>query len=597
MKQGNKNKTKGKRLDRAQPKPQGRSKPSAKASRVRPWVAALGIFVVSFLLYANTLNHGFVWDDTDLIVNNPVVKRLDAETVSKIFTEDFWPTLRRGGAVRMDDRFEADRSSYYRPLVTLSYHVDYRLFDGKPAGFHWMNVFWNAATCAMVFVFVYVLFGNTVLALVTALLFSVHPVHTESVAWISGRTDILATMWSLVSLSLYVIARRRRSVFALIASLAAFALGMFSKETAAFVPLIVVLFELGPFDDLLAPSSRQPAAREKRRRVLTLLLFFGALALELIVRRQVLGTAASANTPIPPDAIGQMVFPLSIFAGYLYKVLLPLTLTIEFTVPVPTSVVGLPLVGAALVALVVWAVWRFRDRQPVLLGIAIFVLGILPVLHIIPIAQLAAERFLYLPSLGVVLIFGTVFASAIVVRVPALRRQGGGRAVHPWKISPAVATPLVIAFGLIVVVFAGQTVVRNNDWESNETLFAKAAQQAPDSPRVLVQVGLNAQQNGNLDKAIRAYEKVLAMSPEYALPNWNLALILMQQGNPESARIHLERAARAGPDYRAAYYHLARIENAAGNRALAKQHAREFLSLYDKDDPYRREAQEILGGE
>ena len=230
-------------------------------------------------------------------------------------------------------------------------------------------------------------------------------------------------------------------------------------------------------------------------------------------------------------------------------------------------------------------------------GIAIFVLGILPVLHIIPIAQLAAERFLYLPSLGVVLIFGALFASAIVVRVPALRGEGGGHAARPWKVSPRVATPLVGAFVLIVVVFAVQTVIRNSDWKSNDTLFAKTAQQAPNSPRVLVQVGLNAQQNGNLDKAVRAYEKVLAMSPEYALPNWNLALILMQRGKPESAKIHLERAARAGPDYRAAYYHLARIENAAGNRALAKQHAREFLSLYDKDDAYRREAQKIVDGE
>jgi hypothetical protein len=560
-----------------------------------PWVVALAIFVVSFLLYANTLNHGFVWDDVDLIVNNPDVKQLDPETTYKIFTEDFWPTLRRGGAVRMDDRFEADRSSYYRPLVTLSYHVDHGLFKGKAAGFHLMNVFWNAAVCAMVVVFVYLLFGSTVLGLMTALLFAVHPVHTESVAWISGRTDILATLWSLVSLSLYIVARRRRNVLVLAGSLVAFALGILSKETAALVPLIIVLFEFGLFNDLFSP--REPGTTEKKRRAVTVLVYFGVLVLYLLLRHQILGTAASANTPIPIDATGQIVFPLSIFAGYLYKVLLPLTLTVEFTVPVPDTIVGLPLVGAALLALILWATWRFRRRQPVLLGITIFLLGIAPVLHIIPIAQLAAERFLYLPSLGVAMVFGAIFASAVVVRFPSLRSGDGSKAAPPWKVPSRLATPLVIGFGLVVVLFAFQTVIRNSDWKSNETLFAKTAQQSPDSPRVLVQVGLNAQQNGNYVEAVRAYEKVLAMSPEYALPNWNLALIRMQQGDPEAAKVHLQRAARAGPDYRAAYFHLARIEYDAGNKALAKQHARQFLSLYDKDDQYRRVAEEMLSAE
>ncbi|MDH3217724.1 MAG: tetratricopeptide repeat protein [Candidatus Krumholzibacteria bacterium] len=554
----------------------------------KPWVVALSIFAVSFALYANTLGHDFVWDDHDLIAGNQAVRTLDLETIQKIFTQDFWPRMSRGGI-------------YYRPLVTLSYHIDYQLGRGSPTVFHWVNVLFNAATCAAAFVFVYVLFRSVWFGLLTALLFTVHPIHTESVAWIAGRTDIFASLWALVSLSFYVVARRRGRVLFLTASLVAFMLAMLAKEIAACVLLLVVILEFTPCRTLLHPSAKvRPSAtanREKRSFV-NLMLFLGVAVLYMILRHQTVGSAVSTNSTLPPGATGHVALPLALFAGYIYKVMFPLTLTAEYTVAVPSSLFSLqPLAGMVLAAVILYGAWRFRRHAEVLLGVAIFLLGLAPVLHLVPIAELSAERFLYFPSLGFALILGRVFASALMARYPGLQRVESPALPRWWRVPRPLAMPLVIVLTVVVALLAVKTVTRNTDWKNDEVLFAKTVEQAPDSPRVLVQLGLNAHKKGDLAGAVHSYEKALQISPDYPVAHFNLGLIRLQQGDSGSARAHLQQAVRGGPDFRAASYHLAVLEKAAGNTERAKQHAQRFLLLYDRDDPFRREAEAILRGD
>jgi hypothetical protein len=160
-----------------------------------PWKLALVVFVAAFALYANTLGHGFVWDDRDLIVDNPRVSTLDGPTVRAMFQENFWKNVQQSGG-------------YYRPVTTLSYHLDHRFYGIDPAGYHATNVLLHAAASTLAFWFVFVLFGHAALALVTALLFAAHPIHTESVAWVSGAL-ISRHAGDARPLVLYAAARRR----------------------------------------------------------------------------------------------------------------------------------------------------------------------------------------------------------------------------------------------------------------------------------------------------------------------------------------------------------------------------------------------------
>jgi tetratricopeptide (TPR) repeat protein len=607
-----------------------------------PVLAAASVFAVAVLLYANTIGHDFVWDDRDLIVENPAVRVLDANTVEKIFTEDFWRASRLGGG-------------YYRPLVTLSYHVQYKLFDGDPAGFHVANVLWNALTCALVFAFVFLLFGNVPFGLATGLLFAVHPIHTENVAWIAGRTDVLSTLWAMASLVFYVLARKR-NIWWLAPASATFALSLLAKESSAFLPLLILLLELGPFDRFFA---------RKKRVWLAPVLYAAVLVAYLLQRRDVIGQFGSTYDAYAPGLLGTVALPLSILAGYAFKLVFPFKLSGEYDAPVPESLAD-PHAAAGLLVLaaIVLGAIKFRRRPDVVLGAGVFLLGLGPVSNIIPIGEISAERFLYFPSLGFALVLGGLFSSALIAKYPGWRAAAGDGYVSWPGMKPSVAGKLAAVFVLVLVAFAARTVTRNNDWKSEEILFAKTAAAAPQSARAFLNVGNVARRQGRLSDAAEAYTRALQISPDYpdalsnlawvyasegriddalplvkralekapndvsllnnlgsiyfqkkrfedaalyfersiqhdpdqAIANYNLGLIRMQQGDRDAARKHFSRAAGKGPRFVRAYYYLAVIESERGNAAEAKRLALEFLGQYDREDSYRQRARSIASG-
>jgi tetratricopeptide (TPR) repeat protein len=612
------------------------------------WLSSPGrlaavVFVVALLLYANTVGHDFVWDDRDLIVDNPTVRTLDGETVSKIFMEDFWKSTQMGGG-------------YYRPLVTLSYHVHYSLFDGKPGGFHFVNAVWNAITCMLVFAFVYLLFQNAVFGLAAALLFAAHPIHTENVAWVAGRTDVLSTMWAMASLVFYVLAKRRRNVLWLAAALAAFMMSLLAKESSAFLPLVILVLEFGPFDKLFAPSKRS---------ALTPVLYFAVLALYLLQRRAVLGTLGSTYDGYAEGALGVVALPLSILAGYVLKLVFPLRLSGEYDAPVPGSFADVHVIaGLVILAAILYGVFRYRRRPEVVLGAAVFLFGLTPVINLIPIGEISAERFLYFPSLGFVLVVAGIFSSALVAKYPSCRGAAGDGYVAWPGVRPSLAGNLSILFVVVLVAFGARTVARNADWKTEEILFVKTAEASPGSARARLNVGNVARRQGRLDDAIAAYRQALEIDPDYpdalsnlagiyasqrriddALPlveralrsapndisllnnlgsiyfakkryadaarqfervleidaqqpiaHYNLGLIRYEERKFEAAGAHFESVAGKGAQFNRAFYYLAEIEESKGNSDAAKRYARRFLSVHSHNDAFRQRAQRIAAG-
>jgi Tfp pilus assembly protein PilF len=608
-----------------------------------PRRGAAVVFAVAFLLYANTIGHDFVWDDRDLIVENPAVRTLDAPTVERIFTEDFWRASQLGGG-------------YYRPLVTLSYHVHYRVFDGNPMGFHLVNVIWNALACVLVFAFVYLLFGNAVFALVTALLFAVHPIHTENVAWIAGRTDVLSTMWAMASLACYVQSKRRRNYWWLAGALGAFTMSLLAKESSAFLPLVVLLMEIGPFERLLAPSKRS---------WVTPVLFFAVLAAYLLQRRVVIGEIGSTYDAYAPGALGVVGLPLSILAGYVWKLVFPFRLNGEYDAPVPESFADVHVAAGLLVLVAIaYGTIRYRRRPDVVLGAGIFLLGLGPVINLIPIGEISAERFLYFPSLGLAIVVGGLFSSALVARYPSTRAAAGDGYV-PWPgITPSLGGTLSVLCFVVLIAFGARTVTRNADWTSERVLFAKTAAASPGSARAHLNVGNVARRQGRLTDAAAAYQRALQIDPDYpgalsnlawiyasqgriddALPlvqraleqapddvnllnnlgsiyfqkrrfadaarlfersierdprqpiaHYNLALIRIEEGKHNAAYEHFAHTAGKGPQFVRAYHYMAVIDAARGNTEEARRLAQIFLSQYTRDDQFRRRAQQIVAG-
>ena len=594
-----------------------------------PGRLALVIFVFAFLLYANTLGHDFVWDDFELIVQNPALQTFDPSTIGRVFTEGFWPVEHRGA------------SEYYRPLVTLSYHIDYNLFGQNPMGYHVVNVLLNALVCVAVFLFVSMFFGNTVLGLVTSLIFAVHPVHTENVAWISGRTDIITTFWMIVSLGAYAGFRRLGNTLLLLASLAAFALALLAKELAAVLPLIIGLLEF----------SRSDNGRRWGHAAAVTAGYFVVLIAYLFLRQSVLGAFPDVATD---DGQGTGALPFSILTGYVFKLLWPLRLSAEYDAPIPSSYTHpYVIAGTVLLMIMGWARWHYRNKTTVTLGTTIFVLGVLPVLHFIPLNEISAERFLYFPSLGFALVLGGIFSNAV-------RSRLGGSLSH----RPPNAGFLTVVLVFVLVNFVGRTLARNMDWKNETVLFTKTAAQEPNNPRAHFNLGDVARANGDLEGAVREYKRAIELKPDYSTAMTNLSGVYLMQGrvddalqllmqaavimpdnativsnlgilflekrdfakasaqfeqalrinpneysaqlgmgflklgqnNPDEARTYFQLAVKGGVQFNIAYFQLAVIENNAGNRAQAQDYARRFLATYQKNDATRQQAERIAGG-
>jgi len=272
------------------------------------------------------------------------------------------------------------------------------------------------------------------------------------------------------------------------------------------------------------------------------------LVLFILARRAILG-AGAAYDPHVPGALGRVALPLSILTGYVLKVLFPFNLDAEYDAPVPTSfsdpnVLG----GVALAALLFWCIRRYWHRPDVTLGIGMFVLGLAPVMNVIPIAEISAERFLYFPTLGPALVLGSVITSALAALYPASQLTKNLQGDVGWRFSPFVAGIAIPFLVILLLVSAGRTVVRNMDWSTQYVLFSKTVGHQPRNPRAHASVAEAAYRRGDVQSAIRSYQKALQLNPNYSTALSGLAGIYVQTGRYADALPLVERAVRAAPE-------------------------------------------------
>ena len=584
-------------------------------SRLRITLTALAVFVFAACLYLPSLKNGFVWDDKAL-VENPDIRTLNGDTVKRVFTTNYW------------DATDVT-SGLYRPLTALSFHADYQTHADKPAGFHLTNVLFNAAVCALLFLVLVEMFAALDLALIAALFFAAFPMHVENVAWVSGRTDLLATMFMLASLW-WTGARKG----ALIGAAFFFIAALLSKETAIVLPAVVLV-------STLLSAHREPSAR-RRGIILTTVLFVIAL-LYLVLRKQVLGASVGYFHRFTHGFEQAVALPFSILAHYTYKLVFPFRPNAESDFPPPAHFWNVHvLVGVAIFAGICYALWRWRGNRVFVFGTAVIAIGLLPVLNILPLNQILAERFLYFPSTG--------FALLVALLVITLRRR--------WRL------PATVVFVLLLAACCARTVMRTADWKDELTLFQKSVAASPDNARARASLGSTLYDLERYDEALNEFRHAVRVNPSYA-PGWsglartegklghlkeamyainnaldidpdnavyynslgmlqfqardymnavgsfrevlqirprhlharfNLGLALYQLGDFEGAVKEFTELENKDGDFQNAWFFLAESQLRAGNAEAAAESARHFLAVHSQDDAMASRAREIAGG-
>lgn len=484
-----------------------KARPPAAKKPPRRGPLAAALFLLVLVLYANTLGHGFVFDDEALILQNPQVTQF-----------------------RWGEMFGA---AGYRPVRTLTYAVNYALGGGDPFGFHLFNVLLHGLGVALLFALLSRWGTSAPAAAAGAAVFACHPAQTAAVAYISGRKDLLATAFLLGGLLLYTRFREESKPQLLAGSMALFALAVFSKEVAVVFPALLLLAELLVFPESPAASPVSRLISTLRRKPLvwaSALLVAGAgtyyiLAVSRATRMiGFWGGGATAN----------YATTLKLFAHYLKLTVWPHPLIADYKGEVFPPATGFAdpavlLCGLLLLAYLGVAFWAISRLPRVAFGMFWFLVALLPVLQIIPFHEIAADHFLYLPMAGIAWIVAE-----------AMRRFGPLPAGKPaWGVLAAV-----------LLAFSALTIARNRDWKDARTLWEATLKAAPGSYRANANLGHIYYSDPNLRaRAVELTQRAVELDPDdlAALSNLGAMSYMAAQasasrGDPAAAQRQAEQA-------------------------------------------------------
>jgi protein O-mannosyl-transferase len=608
----------------------------------RRTVAALLIAAAACAVYARTLDHGFVWDDHIVIEQNPFIQ--DWKNVRKLFSSEFFT-----------DHASVQAINQARPIWVLSALWDHRVCGMFPGGWHLTNLLLHAANSVLVFWLAGMLLkrfskeassGNGLLPpFLAGLLFAIHPVHVEPVAAVSFRADLLCTFFVLSAFMAYVSAfsssgRRageqvgpvpamRRTVVSsvlFVLSWFAYTLGLLSKEMAVTLPFVLILF------DYTTAVSAGRSFRSWRRSVVYA-AYLAAWPAYLVFHEarfsyhatmnhlsdavsRVVGWITLAVPAAAAEAVAVMATPTrslaetlaasplanfstmsAVFAGYLGLLLLPFKLSADHGVAL-ASAPWQPKALLSLVALSIFAVVALRSRRRapmVWFGIVSFFTLLFPVSNLVPIHNLMAERYLYLPSVGFCLALGwalAVFSGRFHANILSAAEKLGS--LNPfWQSMVRSGAKILAAMPVAALLSAyGVVTVRQADvWRDDRTLWETTVRRNPLSARGWYNLGYLAHKEGNLARAEEHYRRTLAANPDHIEARTNLAgLLAVAGGDTESALEHYKEALAKKPASYVPYFNAAETLMATGDWGQAVSLYKKIQEHFPSDSQHPRDA-------
>jgi protein O-mannosyl-transferase len=485
----------------------------------RAWLLWLaGILALTFAAYLPSLGNGFTnFDDTLYVLANPLLIHPNGTAV-----------------------LTTPVACNYHPITIWSLALNYRLSGFNPTSYHWLNLLLHLANTGLVFVFVRKLSNDRLwTAGATSLLFGIHPMHVESVAWISERKDVLYAFFYLLALIAYLRYLDRRKPAWLVSTLIAAVLSMASKPAAVVLPLTLLAI------DFYRRRPFQAGIVLEKTPIFAASLVFGILTLHA----QHMGGAIDPH----PWGPRKLLFASYGILMYVVKLFAPVHLSAFHPYPDAARPLGLEFyIAFALVVLALPALaYLCRRSRPVLFGLAFFIINIMLVLQYFTVGgAMMAERYTYLPYIGL------FFALA-------------------WWLDerPAPASPkgvlrfLLAAMMLLLALFSlVQTWSRCGVWRNSETLWTDVIVKYPH--RILGAYYLRGdyyKYDKRLDEALADFNHVTALNPRMAEGWLNKGIVLAELGRSDSAIVCFDRVLQIKPDLFDAWNNRATLKLRKGN--------------------------------
>lgn len=540
--------------------------------------AILNILFISIIIYANALSNGFVNDDDATVANNALIK--DIGNLPKLFEKEY---------------FTLSGENSYRPFVTVTYFLDYSLFGLSPLGFHLTNILLHALNAIFLYLFLTLFIGasnnKTALGINTTppsvlssfadhfqgrpyrllsfkplfitLLFVTHPALTETVNAISFREDLLVFLFYMATLNLYIIIRSdfqmRRSPLLYAISCLTYSFALLSKEMAATLPLIVYCYEWiyknrtkGLFPILINPYN---------------IGYIAITSVYIYIRFYYFHNPVIVN--IPEWSIMERILTVPwLLLSYVKLILFPISLSAYYEFIPLKALLILPFI-LSFTVLLCFFFMALDSGKEILFGIVFFVVTLTPVYNIIPIINPFAERYIYLPTVGIVVVTG-VYICFILSTVRTKYKN--------------ISLLIPALYFLILCLFIVLAVNRNGAWKDTYSLWSDVARKVPKSNRAHYNLGTISNNMGRVDEAISHYQAALATDPDDPKVHNNLANIYSRQGQYSLAILHYQLAIKQNHSDPKIYFNLGTTYGNQGKFSEAAQAFQAALKL-DPNNP------------
>ncbi|MBI4063989.1 MAG: tetratricopeptide repeat protein [Elusimicrobia bacterium] len=521
------------------------------------WPYALLVFLVSIVVYSNTLGHGFIYgDDEHVIVKNLYLT--DWKYLPNLLTENW-----KAGFGQV--------TNYYRPLHLLIFATIVHLSGAIPWPFHLFSILCHAGCGVLLFLFLRRLFpqARPWMAGAAALLWAVHPIQAEDINWANGSATMLHTFGMLASLVCFskFLEKDEKKWWAL--SLLGFVAGLLSKEGVIVLPVLLLGFHW----TLLRLD---PAAQPNLGRMLkTHGPFWAVAALYVAARLTALNFGGTLNfyaqSNVYTGNILYRFYTLLSVLGYAFKIMIiPQGLHPERTWPVFTSFFLKPvfLSFAAITGAIAAGIWSYRKEPRVTLGIFWFFAAYAPMSNLAAkINAIFWEHWLYAPSIGIAI---AILAAAVA---------------KPWaeKAFAGMACLAVPAFGLL-------TYQRNWNWRDSEAYYQYTLRYEPRQAKLWTNLAMAVAEKGKNEEAIRYYQEAIRLSDTYPETRHNLAQTYLQIGRVDLAQEELKKAVALDPRFYHSYLTLAQIALNQNRPKEAIPYLETALAIY----PYMPQVKQAL---
>lgn len=531
-----------------------RQHPAAQSKHIAIFLYIL-IFLLPFCVFLNSLSSGFVYDDIGVIEDNYFIRSF--QNISKIFGKDY---------------FSLANELSYRPVVTVSYLVDYAVWHLNPFGYHLTNVIFHSICSVFLYILTARLFRSTYPALFSAALFSIHPCVTEAVNAISYREDIFAALFSILSFLCLTLSARAKVYY--VVALFFYFLGLFSKETVIVVPVFIflywVLYMRGNSSSGYLASCKSGILPEKKPLKVFKVFVEYYLGYILISLFYLVIRFVALKNPLDVSAgyvKGSMVIHfltmVKILASYIKLMFFPFRLSADYTiVPIKsffdTSCVMSVMLLAATGVIIFKAKSTHEWCRLLMIG---FFVALLPVLNIIPIGHIMADRYLYLPVACFCAAMGGILFPAETCVASRDRRKKHGL--------------LILVVSTVFISFTAKTVLRNKDWRNEYAFWTKILEEQPQNYDAHNNLGSYFYKQGNLDRAIAELEEAVRLKKNYPEGHNSLGTMYIDKGLLDRAIAEYTAAIQYKPVFPQAYYNL-------GNAYIKKGLLDDSIAFFQK---------------